>query len=70
MGLKDDPILDAQDYPDDGFVYKEIRDANVICEGKTVKEFKVIMKVKKEGNIYLVDGCGIINIPHEKWFSK
>lgn len=67
LGLGFDPIFDAQDF-DNEFVL-ETFDSNtnfIVVKGKDWQEFKVIIKVVKEGDKWLVDGCGIINIPKDK----
>lgn len=68
MGLDSDPILNAQDYPDEGFELETfIEKSNyLIVKGKDWPEFKVTMKIVEENGNWLVDGCGIINIPNDK----
>ncbi len=68
MGLDFDPILNAQDYPDQGF---EVRDCDeksnlVTLKGKNVENFDVVVKVNLTGDKWLVDGAGVINIPANK----
>lgn len=68
MGLDADPIFAAQDYPDQGFVL-DSADSNksyLTLRGKNWSEFKLTMKLKNEEGKWLVDGCGIINMPEEK----
>jgi len=68
LGLDADPIFDAQDYPDKGFVILK-SDNNtgfVTVKGKNWKEFTVILKVVSQNGKWLVDGAGIINIPTDK----
>ena len=71
-GLGFDPILDAQDYPDDGFKLDEFDSITnyLTVQGKTWKNFRITMKIKKVNNKWFVDGCGIINIPKNKQAKK
>jgi hypothetical protein len=68
FGLGFDPILVAQDYPDDGFKISEFDSISnyLTLEAKSWKNFKITMKMKKVKNQWLVHGCGIINIPKTK----
>jgi hypothetical protein len=68
VGLDFDPILDAQDWPEEGFEIESIDDITnyLILRGKNWQEFKVTIKMIKENENWLVDGCGIVNIPKEK----
>jgi hypothetical protein len=68
LGLDADPILDAQDNPDKGFVVESFDDKSnyLIVQGVDWPDFKLTMKIKNENGIWLVDGCGMINIPNEK----
>jgi hypothetical protein len=68
LGLDADPIFDAQDYPDKGFVIESFDDKSnyLIVKGIDWPDFKLTMKLKNENGIWLVDGCGIVNIPIEK----
>lgn len=68
MGLDFDPLIDAQDFPDKGFELETFdRQTNfIVVKGKNWADFKVTIKVVLENNNWLVDGCGIINIPREK----
>ncbi len=72
LGLGFDPIFDAQDYPDSGFEIGSIDTISnyLILKGKDWSQFKIVMKVKYEDTNWLVDGCGIINIPKEKRIEK
>ncbi|MEP5339237.1 MAG: hypothetical protein ABJL44_16135 [Algibacter sp.] len=68
-GLGFDPIFDAQDYPDDGFELNEIDSISnylTVRGKKNWKGFEITMKIKKVKNQWLVDGCGVVNIPKEK----
>ncbi|WBU87912.1 SH3 domain-containing protein [Cellulophaga omnivescoria] len=68
IALDADLILDAQDYPDDGFKISSFDSESgyVILEGIGWESFKVTVKVVNENGIFLVDGSGIINIPPDK----
>lgn len=68
MGLDFDPIIDAQDFPEEGFVIKN-SDPNqgyVTVRGKKWKDFEATMKVVQLNGRWLVDGSGYINIPENK----
>ncbi|MES2654281.1 MAG: hypothetical protein V4620_01760 [Bacteroidota bacterium] len=68
LGLGADPIFDAQDNPDKGFEL-ETFDENtnyLTVKGKEWPAFKLTMKMAEENGNWLVDGCGIINIPAGK----
>ena len=67
IGLDFDPIFDAQDYPDEGFIISSQDSSGfVTLKGKDWPEFTVVVKVVLENNKPLVDGAGIINIPVDK----
>lgn len=65
MGLDADPILDAQDYPDEGFEFDSFNKENnrLILKGKNLENFKVTIIMVNENGKWLVDGCGMVNIP-------
>ena len=67
-GLGFDPIFDAQDYPDDGFELAEFDSISnyLTVEAKSWKGFTITMKIKELYNKWIVDGCGVINIPKNK----
>lgn len=65
--LDADPIFDAQDYDDAGMEAASVdKDGYVLLQGVKWKEFKVIVKLVKQEDKWLVDGCGSINIPEGK----
>ena len=68
LGLGFDPIFDAQDYPDQGFEILTSDDETgyLILRGKDWTEFNLSMKLIQSGDKWLVDGCGIVNIPETK----
>lgn len=68
IGLDADPIFDAQDYPDKGFELDtfDSKTSYMVIKGKNWPTFKLTMKMIKENNEWLVDGCGMINIPNNK----
>lgn len=72
LGLDFDPILDAQDYPDEGFKVEEADEETgyVTVAGKKWTDFKVKMKLVRAGQQWLVDGCGVINIPEEEQIKR
>lgn len=67
-GLGFDPIFDAQDYPDDGFKLTEFDSISnyLTVEAVSWKGFTITMKIKEVNKKWLVDGCGVINIPKTK----
>lgn len=68
MGLDFDPIFNAQDYPEKGFEFESF-DSNtnyLIVSGIEWSDFKLTIKMSYENKIWLIDGCGIINIPNNK----
>jgi hypothetical protein len=72
MGLGADPIFDAQDYPDKGFELGSFDNKTnfVVVKGKDWPYFKLTMKMALENDRWLVDGCGIINIPDNKRIAR
>ncbi|MDL2314916.1 hypothetical protein LJC16_01515 [Bacteroidales bacterium OttesenSCG-928-C19] len=68
LGLGFDPILDAQDFPDEGFEFAAFDDKInfIVVKGKKWEDFKLTIKMILEDNKWLVDGCGIVNIPDNK----
>jgi hypothetical protein len=68
VGLDFDPILDAQDSPDKGFELESFDEKTnlLTVRGKDWKEFKLTIKIIEENGNWLVDGCGIVNIPTDK----
>ena len=68
MGLGFDPIFDAQDYPDDGFELESFDSKTnfIVVKGRNWADFKLTIKMVLENNKWLVDGCGIVNIPNDK----
>ena len=67
-GLGFDPIFDAQDYPDEGFELESFDSETnfVVVKGKNWADFKLTIKMVLENNKWLVDGCGIVNVPNDK----
>ncbi len=62
-----DLVFDAQDYDDTGMEIESADEAGyVVLRGINWKEFKVILKLVKQNNQWLVEGCGNINIPQDK----
>jgi len=68
MGLDFDPILDAQDFPEKGFEFVSIDETNnlITVKGKDWPDFVVVLKVATEKDQWLVDGCGIVNLPEDQ----
>ncbi len=69
LGLGFDPIFDAQDFPDKFEIDKTESDY-IIVKGSDWPDFTVIMRLKFNGNKWLVTGAGIINIPKDKQRKK
>lgn len=72
MGLDADPIFDAQDYPEKGFELDSIDNKTnfVIVKGKERPDFKLTIKMIQNNSGWLVDGCGIINVPNDKRIAR
>ncbi len=68
VGLDFDPILDAQDFPDKGFELESADEKTnyLTVRGKDWENFKLTIKIIEKNRDWLVDGCGIINIPIDK----
>jgi hypothetical protein len=68
VGLGFDPILDAQDNPDKGFELEAFDEKTnyLTVRGTDWQEFKLTMKIIEDNGKWLVDGCGIVNIPQDK----
>lgn len=67
IGLGFDPILNAQDAPASFVLESYDSTANfIIVKGSDDPQHKLAIKIIKEGNKWMVDGCGIINIPENK----
>lgn len=72
MGLGADPIFDAQDSPTQGFEleYFDEKTNYLIVKGKDWPEFRLSMKVIEENGEWLVDGCGMVNIPNHRRIER
>nr|MBP6315517.1 hypothetical protein [Chitinophagaceae bacterium] len=68
LGLGFDPIFDAQDYPEKGFELVSFDEKTnfIVVKGKDWADFKLTLKMVEENEQWLVEGCGIINIPKDK----
>jgi hypothetical protein len=68
IGLDADPILDAQDLPQEGFVMKRLDPATgyLTVRGKDWTDFELTLKLVQQNGQWLVDGSGYINIPANK----
>lgn len=64
IGLDHDPIFNAQDYPEKGFEIESFDRENncLILRGIDWPKFKLLIKISRENNTWLIDGCGSINI--------
>ncbi len=67
LGLDYDPILNAQDYPEDGMVLAEFdaSDGYVVTQGKIQTGVIIVVKLVKQNGNVLIEGCGAVNIPVE-----
>ncbi len=61
-----DPLFDVQDNPDKGFELETFDENNHYLKGKDWPAFKLTMKIKEENGNWLVNGCGMVNIPGNK----
>lgn len=68
LGLGFDPIFDAQDFPEKGFIVVDQDNTTglVTVKGKDQPQFTLVLKVSKQNGKFLVDGSGVINIPVNK----
>jgi hypothetical protein len=68
LGLDFDPIVNAQDSDEQGFVIKKIDSTlgYVTVSGKSAPNFEIVLKVIEKNGVTLVDGSGVINIPKSK----
>lgn len=69
LGLGFDPILDAQDSPNE-FEIDKTDSEYLIVKGVKWNNFQLTMKLKQEGDSWRVDGSGIINIPKNKKIKR
>ncbi len=69
LGLGFDPILDAQDNPDQ-FEIAHKDSEYLIVKGIDWPDFQLTLKLKLEGENTLVDGSGIINVLTEKRIKR
>jgi len=69
LGLEFDPILDAQDYPNEFELYNTDSDF-LIVKGKDWPDFQLTLKMKLVENKWLVDGVGIVNVPENKRIKR
>jgi hypothetical protein len=67
LGIDFDPIVDGQDHPDKGFEIEQLDKTDfIIVRGIDWPDFKLTMKMVEENGNWLVDGCGVVNIPSAK----
>lgn len=67
MGLEFDPFFDAQEYPYNGFELVTCDSLGYFTlRGKDWPDFLVVLKIINQDNKYMVDGCGMLNIPEDK----
>ncbi len=66
-GLGYDPILNAQDYPQSGFEIVSFDPVSnlIYFQGIDWDDFKLTLKAKSVQGVWLVDGCGDVNMPKE-----
>lgn len=65
IGLEYDPIFNAQDFPDEGFELLSLDPMSnlVYLRGIDWDEFELTVKAKYVDGVWLVDGCGDVNMP-------
>jgi hypothetical protein len=73
LGLGFDPIFNAQDYPSEGFEVDSIKPPHastsegfLILKGKNWTDFKLTIHMRYFNSQWLVDGCGVVNMPTDK----
>lgn len=67
LGLDYDPILNSQEYPDNGLQILDCNESGLVTLGNKSKEwqsFKVLANVIKAEKGWLVNGMGAINMPN------
>lgn len=69
LGLGFDPILEAQDNPNE-FEIDKTDSEFLIVKGIDWPDFLLTLKVKLVDNKWLVDGAGIINVPANKRIKR
>lgn len=69
IGLGFDPILDAQDQPS-RFEVHEKKGAYLLVRGVDWPEFKVVLKLTRQHEKWLIDGSGMVNIPLDQQISR
>ena len=65
-----DPILDAQDYPDQGFEVDSVDSNYVIVKGVDWEEFRVTLKLIEINGEWHIDGSGVINVPPNRRIKR
>ena len=65
LGLGSDPILDAQDHPDQ-FEIDRSKGNFVTVKGTDWPEFQLTLRLTNQNGPWLVHGSGIVNIPENK----
>ena len=68
LGLDFDPILNAQDYPEQGFEIAQCEEnlVTLVGKGKEWQNFKVAVEILNTERGWLINGAGVINIPKNK----
>ncbi|KOS07282.1 hypothetical protein AM493_15480 [Flavobacterium akiainvivens] len=66
LGLGFDPLIDGQDAPERMELKSVDKNGYILLKGKDWADFELVMKLKQENGKWLVDGCGIVNIPESK----
>ena len=68
LGLEFDPILDAQDFPDDAYTKANSIAYNGYIKmfSKTMKDYYILVKIIDQNGVKMIDGCGAINIPEKE----
>lgn len=62
FGLDADPIFDAQDYPEAGFVLEKYDSSSntIFAKAKDGSDFKLEIKMRNENDTWLVNACGMV----------
>lgn len=68
-GLGFDPILDAQDSPSK-FKIESKNGDYLIVKGVDWPDFRLTLKLTFNGERWLVDGAGVINVPNDKQIER
>lgn len=63
LGLDHDPVLNAQDHPDGGFIVQAVEARGLVTlRGVDRPDFRMQLRILERDGRWLVDGCGAVNM--------